>query len=65
MFVRLFQISMKLQQHKLISRDITKLVNSEQSRNLERVLHSVNKVCAFIAITIHYHEYGGNQFFMV
>ena len=47
-FKRYFQISMKLQQHKLISREITKVVNSEQSRNLERILHSVNKVRGFI-----------------
>ena len=41
------EISLKLQQHKLITREITKLVNSEASRNLDRILTTLNKVRAF------------------
>ena len=37
-------MSLKLQQHKLITREITKLSNSEAYRNLDRVTSSVNKI---------------------
>ena len=38
------EISMKLQQHKLLTREITRVTNSDSSRDQEKVLQSFNKV---------------------